>query len=114
MVATLAVVTDDGPIACIFLSTRTQDHDDEYEAWSVRLDEMVRATPGYLSHESVRDPLSRRGITVAYFDSEASMEHWRTIPEHLEAQNLGRRSFYEEYTVQLVRVVDERSWPSRP
>lgn len=104
---------DDLPIACIFTSTRSKQADEDYELRSARLEELVQSAPGYRGHESVRDPVTGRGITVAYFDDESAMDHWRTVPEHLEAQRLGRREFYEEYTIQIVRIVDQRSWSAK-
>jgi len=91
-------------IAVIFTSTRTTDYDDEYRAVAASMDDMVRRQPGFLSVESVRDPVTRRGVTVSYWVDEASAVAWKQVAEHLEAQRLGRVRFYSEYSVVVASV----------
>ena len=43
-------------VVCIFRSTRTDQADDEYRAWSARMAALVIETPGYQSHHSWRTP----------------------------------------------------------
>ena len=59
-------------IAVIFTSTRTTQDEDEYRAVADAMEDMARRQPGFLSMESVRDPSTRRGITVSYWTDEAS------------------------------------------
>lgn len=70
----------------------------------------VTQVEGYSSHFSFRDPSTREGVTVAYFENEEAIRHWREFPDHLEAQRLGRDSFYLNYTVQVAEIVREYSW----
>ncbi len=100
-------------IAVIFTSTRTTSHDAEYEHMAARMEELARRQPGFLDIVSVRDPQSRRGITVAYFIDEASVRAWREHPEHLEAQRRGIQDFYEEYRVSVTLVEREYGHPAR-
>ena len=97
-------------VACIFRSTRTIDAGDEYDAWSLRIDELVTSTPGYLSHVNFRDSSSRDGVTLSYFDSLEAVALWREEPIHRLAQALGRERFYEEYTIEIVEVVRDYRW----
>ena len=98
------------PIACIFRSTRT-DHDEaDYQAWSARIELLVASAPGYRTHVSLRDPVTREGVTIAYFDDLESIAAWRDHGEHVRAQQLGRERFYDDYIVQIAPVVREYSW----
>lgn len=94
-------------VAVIFTSTRRQDHDEEYELWSKRMVDLVAEQPGFIDFVSARDTGTRFGITVAYFKDEESATKWKTNLEHLEAQRLGRNSFYESYSVKVANVYRE-------
>lgn len=96
--------------AVIFRSLRRQDNDDLYAQWSERMSAAVTEVDGYSSHVSFRDPSTREGVTIAYFENEEAIRHWREFPEHLEAQQLGRESFYLNYTVQVAEIVRDYSW----
>lgn len=99
-------------VAVIFTSRRTPDHDEEYAAMAARMDELVREQPGFISITSVRDPLTRQGVTVGYFVDEESVRAWREHPEHAEAQRRGIADFYEEYRVTVAGVVREYGSPA--
>jgi heme-degrading monooxygenase HmoA len=100
-------------IAVIFRSRRTAQHEDEYAAMSARMDDLARRQPGFIEMTSVRDPVSREGITVAHFVDEQSVAAWRRHPEHVEAQRRGIADFYEEYHVTVARVDREYGGPAR-
>lgn len=95
---------------CIFRSIRTNHSSDEYEIWSRTMDELVRETPGYLHHLSFRDSATRQGITISYFDGLESLDRWRLVPRHVEAQQLGREIFYDEYTIEVATVIRDYTW----
>lgn len=94
-------------VAVIFASTRTKDHDEEYSRWSERMNELVLEQPGFIDVVSARDPKTRFGITVSYFEDEQSAQNWKANLEHLEAQRLGRTDFYENYSVKIANVFRE-------
>jgi heme-degrading monooxygenase HmoA len=94
-------------VAVIFTSIRTHQHDENYERWSNRMAELVREQPGFIDFVSARDPITRLGITVAYFTNEESVLKWKANAEHLEAQRLGRNDFYESYSVKVATVYRE-------
>ena len=91
-------------VAVIFSSRRTPAHDDEYAAMAARMDGLARQQPGFVEIMSVRDPVTREGVTVSFFADEASARAWKQHPDHLEAQRLGREQFYEEYRVWVADV----------
>jgi heme-degrading monooxygenase HmoA len=89
--------------AVIFSSQRTTDDEAGYAAASQRMVELVQQQPGYLGHESTRDATGF-GITVAYFDSEASIAAWRDNLEHAAARREGHRAWYEHLELRIARV----------
>jgi heme-degrading monooxygenase HmoA len=99
-------------VAVIFTSRRTAGSDAEYAALSTRMEELAREQPGFLDMISVRDPKTRVGVTVSYFEDEQSVRAWKAHPEHLEAQRKGMADLYEEYHVTVADV--RRDYASAP
>lgn len=91
-------------MAVIFTSTRTAEFDDEYRDVAEAMDDLARRQPGFLGVESVRDPGTRRGVTVSYWADDESALAWKQVAEHLEAQRAGRDRFYSDYSVVVARV----------
>ena len=50
-------------------------------------------------------------ISISYWDSHVQVEQWKQDPLHLKAQQLGREQWYKSYTVQVVDVLREYSYP---
>ena len=95
----------------IFRSRRTDDNDALYAEWAQRMNQAVTKIDGYISHVGYRDRETREGVTIAYFETEEAIRTWREFPEHLEAQELGRQSFYENYSVEVAEVVRAYRYP---
>jgi heme-degrading monooxygenase HmoA len=95
-----------GAYAVIFTS-RLRPAADGYAAMADRMEELARAQPGYLGHDSVRGA-DGMGITVSYWESEEAVKAWRREAEHMGAQQLGRERFYDRYRLDVCLV--ERSY----
>jgi heme-degrading monooxygenase HmoA len=95
----------------IFRSLRTDDNEALYAEWSQRMNKAVTGIDGYISHVGYRDRETREGVTIAYFETEEAIRMWREFPDHLEAQELGRDSFYESYSVEVAEVVRAYRYP---
>jgi heme-degrading monooxygenase HmoA len=76
------------------------------------MDRLVVTMPGYIGHTSFRDDSTRRGVTISYFSSMADLVMWKRVSEHLEAQALGRTSFYTDYEVEVAEIVRHYEWTS--
>lgn len=92
-------------IAVVFTSTRTSDDDEGYAAAAARMQELARLQDGFLGIDSVRDPDTRRGITVSYWRDEESARAWRQVAEHLEVQRIGHQRWYTEHCVTVAEVI---------
>ena len=87
--------------AVVFTSTRTTG-DHGYARMADRMDELASRQPGYLGHESARgDAVS---ITVSYWVDHAAAAAWKQVAEHLVAQERGRTTWYDDYTVRIATV----------
>jgi heme-degrading monooxygenase HmoA len=98
-------------VIVVLLSTVDLPGDDaeEYRRTAVRMREIVASIPGFISFNSyVSD--DGEELQVARFDSPEALEAWRTHPEHLEAQEKGRSSWFQEYWDQACSTVHEYHW----
>lgn len=86
--------------AVIFTSTRTEG-DNGYGEMAKRMVELAEQQSGFLGIESAREEV---GITVSYWADLASIAHWKAHSEHLEAQKLGRKSWYDSFKVRISKV----------
>jgi heme-degrading monooxygenase HmoA len=103
---TLACTPTPPYYAVIFTSLRTSSgSDDGYGATAQRMVELAMGQPGYLGHESAREPgPDGLGITVSYWADTASIQAWRAHTEHIAAQDDGRAAWYKAYSVRVARV----------
>ncbi len=94
--------------AVVFTSQRRGD-DPSYGATADRMVELAAMQPGYLGVESVRDA-GGLGITVSYWQDEASIQAWRRHAEHTLARERGRTEWYEHFELRVAKV--ERAYGS--
>lgn len=99
-------------VAVIFTSTRVEGDDEAYAEAAARMVELAEQQPGFVGLESVRDPATRRGITVSYWADEASARAWRGIAEHVAAQEAGRERWYSEYEVVVADITRSYRHPN--
>lgn len=99
-------------IAVIFTSVRSEGDDDAYAATAAHMAALAAGQPGFVDIESVRDPKTRRGITVSYWEDDASARTWKEVAEHLAAQEAGRERWYSEYEVVVAEVTRRYRHPA--
>lgn len=78
-----------------------------YSETAERMLTLATGQPGFLGVDSARSP-DGLGITVSYWESEASIAAWKAHAEHQLAQQAGRRLWYADYSLHVARV--ERSY----
>lgn len=88
--------------AVVFSSLRTSG-DNGYGQMADRMVELASQQPGFLGVESVRGP-DGFGITVSYWATAKSIKDWKANAEHIAAQELGMREWYEHYELRIAKV----------
>ena len=103
--------TPDPPYyAVIFTSTRTTDGNDAaYAEMAERMVELATQQDGFLGIESVGDAAGT-GITVSYWRDLNSIQNWRSVAEHREAQRLGKEKWYAQFQLRVCRLEKEYGW----
>lgn len=86
--------------AVIFTSLR-QVGDQGYDQMAQRMLELASQQPGFLGVESAREAI---GITVSYWSDLESIARWKANLEHQDAQQKGRKHWYQAYKVRIAKV----------
>ena len=71
-----------------------------------RMAELAASMPGFISYKDYSAP-DGENVTVVEFASEPELLAWRNHPEHVAAQERGRREFFSDYRIQTCRVERE-------
>lgn len=96
-------------VLTVFRSRLKAENVEEYYQWAARMSEMAETMPGYVSHKVFVAQDGER-VTIVEFADDKGQEGWRTRPEHVEAQKMGRNEFYTEYKLQICEVVRESAF----
>ena len=95
--------------AVIFTAQRTMSDENMYQITADRMVTLAQQQPGFLGVESVRGD-DGIGITVSYWQDRESIRNWRINVEHLAAQQMGRKEFYDWYHVRIAKIVGHRTF----
>ncbi len=90
-------------ILTVFRSRLNEGHRDEYDRHVALTAALAEKTPGFLGHKMfVADDGER--VTLVEFESMECQRAWSLSAEHKAAAIAGRRSFYDEYQIQVCTV----------
>lgn len=81
--------------------------DEEYSRLAARMRELALSQFGCLEFHAVTD--GRNEVALSYWPNEEAIRAWKSHPEHLLAQRIGRERWYECYSVQVAAVTREYS-----
>ena len=91
------------PYYAVIFTAQRAEGDHGYGAMADQMVKLAAAQPGYLGVESTRDEAGL-GITVSYWQDEASLVAWKDQAQHLLAQKLGKTRWYSYYTLRVAKV----------
>ncbi len=95
--------TPDPPYYAVIFTNQRSEADDGYVAMAERMVDLARQQPGYLGHESFRQP-DGSGVTISYWISEEAIRNWKAVEEHRQAQEKGRKLWYRAFKTRVCRV----------
>ncbi len=79
--------------------------DEEYSKVANRMRELALSQFGCLEFHAVTE--GRDEVALSYWPSEEAIKAWKSHPEHVLAQRIGRERWYESYSVQVAAVTRE-------
>jgi heme-degrading monooxygenase HmoA len=97
------VTNPEPPYYAVIFSSLRSAGDNGYSKMAQNMQELASQQDGFLGAESARDA-NGFGITVSYWESLEAIAAWKANVEHLAAQEMGRREWYENYAVRVTRV----------
>ena len=80
-------------------------HKQDYLDQAAKLRELVESIDGFISierFESLYEP--GKILSLGFFRDENAIHEWRNLPEHREAQILGRKKFFSDYRLRIAEV----------
>ncbi len=90
-------------IVTVFRSRLNPETETEYKNVAMRMAELSKTMPGYVSHKTFFADDGER-VTIVEFESEDDMDVWSKHPEHLEAKKAGRELFFTEFKIHVCDV----------
>ena len=100
------------PCWAVVFRSRLSADTEGYEDAAGRMLERVAEQPGFLGVESQRGA-DGLGVTISWWASRAAIAAWRNDPAQRAVRAEGRRRWYAEWSVELVRV-DRDEGPGPP
>ena len=91
-----------GHYAVIFTRQRTSA-DTGYGEMAAAMVARAKSMPGFLGIESYSQE-DGSGVTISYWQDEASIKNWQQQPQHLAAQAKGKSEWYEYYDVRIAKI----------
>lgn len=70
----------------------------DYYALAEEMAGIAGSLPGFISYKGYFADDGER-VSIHEWESAEHLKAWREHPEHVKAQERGRREFYEEYTL---------------
>jgi heme-degrading monooxygenase HmoA len=98
-----------GNVAVIFVSRRTGADPAAYSSAAAEMEEEVARAPGYLGHDSISGA-DGSGITISYWQDEASAAKWRGHARHSEVREQGRAKWYDHYRLVVAEISRAYDW----
>lgn len=95
--------TPEPPYYAVIFTSTLGPRDDGYDAMGKALVELAERQPGYLGIETTRGD-DNLGITVSYWEDEASILAWKQQTQHLMAQKNGIEKWYSHYELRVAKV----------
>lgn len=94
-------------IVTVFRKRMNPDAQGEYDSIAVRMNELVRTIPGYVSHKGFVAADGEQ-VTIVKFESEQALDQWRIHTEHRSAKRRAIETLFSEYKFQICSVLRER------
>lgn len=96
-------------VVTIFRSRLGDRERSTYDEMAARMYELAAEMPGYIDAKTFSADDGER-VTIVTFDSWENHDAWKHHVEHVEAQRLGRSTFYDSYKIQVCELVRERTF----
>jgi heme-degrading monooxygenase HmoA len=103
-------VTSD-KIVITFRTRLNPGHDQELTELGEKMYGLAASMPGFISYKDF-GAADGEFVSIVEFDNADNLARWRNHPDHLAAQELGKRVYFSWYQIQVCQVIREYSHPN--
>jgi len=89
----------------VIFRAKIRQLDAEYARVAARMRELALSEFGCMEFHVVTEEANE--VALSYWPNEESIRAWKAHPEHVAAQEIGRKRWYESYAVQVAEVSRE-------
>ena len=89
----------------VIFKAKTKKLDDDYFKMAKRMRELAISEYGCQEFTAVTEGSDE--IAISYWESLEHIEKWKENSEHLVAQKLGMDKWYENYTVEIMKIISK-------
>ena len=89
--------------AVIFANQLSDADPDGYNRMAEKIAKLATTMPGYIGIETTRDA-GGFAITVSYWADAEAVKNWKARAEHAAAQEIGKKRWYDHYTLRVAKV----------
>lgn len=100
---------DQAVVITIFRSRLRPENEAEFHELAARMMQLAESMPGFVSYKLYVSADGER-CSIVEFESQEAALAWRNLPEHRDAQRIGRERFYQEYTLHVTEPVREANF----
>jgi heme-degrading monooxygenase HmoA len=93
-------------LVILFRSTLTPEAGEDYGDMGDAMLEHARSQPGFVDYKQYHTD-DRERLTVVWWKDEATLEQWRNDSRHVAAKKMGRDRWYQDYHIEIAKVVHE-------
>ena len=93
-------------VVSVFRSRLRPENEAEFQELAARLMQLAESMPGFVSYKLYVAADGER-CSIVEFETHEQLLAWRELPEHRDAQRLGRERFYEAYTLHVAEPLRE-------
>ncbi len=91
----------------VIFKAKTNKLDESYFKMAKRMRELAICEYGCQEFTAVTEGSNE--IAISYWESLEQIEKWKENSEHLVAQKLGVEKWYEDYTVEIMKMISTYS-----
>jgi len=93
-------------VMTVFRSRLRAENADEFHQLADTMMKLAEAMPGFISYKVYMSEDGER-CSIVEFESQEQLLAWRNLPDHREAQRVGRDRYYEQYTLHVTEPIRE-------
>ncbi len=101
------------PYYAVIFTSKKSSNLLNYAQMADKMETLAALQPGYLDFVASTCE-DGRTIATSYWQTEADIVNWKQQDEHAAAREMGKQSWYDEFTVEVAKVERAYSWSRKP